>query len=52
MDVKRYRDFIKFKGSIIAYSLVEDTFDDEAVTIEIVLDAPVCLLYTSDAADE
>lgn len=41
MDAKRYSDFIKFEGSIITYSLVEDTFDDEAITIEIVLDAPV-----------
>ncbi len=41
MDAKRNSDFIKFKGSIIPYSLVEDTFYDKTVTIEIVLDAPV-----------
>ena len=41
MDAKRYSDFIKFEGSIIAYSLVEDTFNDETVTIKVVLDVPV-----------
>ena len=41
MDAKRYSDFIKFEGSIITYSLVEDTFNDETVTIKVVLDVPV-----------
>lgn len=41
MDVKGYRDFIEFERSIIAYSLVENTFDDEPVPIEVVLDTPL-----------
>ena len=40
MDVKGYCDFIEFERSIIAYSLVENSFDDDPVPIEVVLDTP------------
>jgi hypothetical protein len=41
VDVERNRNFIEFERSIIAYSLVEDTFNDEPVTIKVMFDTPV-----------